>query len=292
MIEVSPQWALLTGIFVSFFFSSAHSVSLVAKTWSPRVLQMSVILLGAALNFNHVVTQGAASVVQTFVSITLVFVLGIIGIKWLKVDRTQGLLITMGTAICGGSAIAALAPVIAADGVAVAVSVGIVFLLNAISVFVFPPLGTFLALTQEQFGTWSALAIHDTSAVVATASVYGVRALEVATTIKLTRALWIVPITMGFAAYYSRQGKKASLPWFILGFMLMSLAFTLSESLRVHKDSFLYLSKLGFALSLFLIGLTFSRERFRAMGLKPILFAIGIWGIVSIGTLVFVRSSL
>lgn len=288
MITISPQWALLTGIIISFFLKSSHPLHLKAKSLSSNLLKISVILLGSALNFNHVIKQGSESVVTTFISISLIFIIGYIGMRFLKLDWIQGTLITMGTAICGGSAIAALAPVLAADSISVAISIGIVFLLNALSVFIFPSIGEYLSLTQEQFGLWSALAIHDTSAVVASASIYGEKALEIASTVKLTRALWIIPITLIYSVMLSKKEKRIPIPWFIFGFLALSLAFTFIEALHSYKEIFLYLSKQGFAITLFLIGLTFSLDQIRKVGARPFIFGACLWIIVSLGSLYYI----
>lgn len=286
---LSPQWFLLTGIILSFFWSNNDVIQKKAKLWGTKLLQLSVILLGASLNFNSVLKQGAEGVFITFISISFVFLLGFLGRKLFNIEKTLGLLITMGTAICGGSAIAALAPVIAADSMIITVSISIVFFLNAISVFLFPLLGDFFGLTQEQFGLLSALAIHDTSSVVAASAIYGNKALEVATTVKLTRALWIIPITLFFSFYKNRVNKKnLYLPWFILGFLVLSLAFTFIDFLNPLKTPLLFTSKLGFSLTLFLIGVTFNFEKFRKIGPKPFFFGFLLWILVIIASMVLI----
>lgn len=207
MSLLSPQLTLISGIVLSFLIQG-KSVQLKAKTWSTRLLQLSVILLGASLNFHAVIDQGTDGAALTFVSILFVFLIGHFGRKLFKVDKNQGLLITAGTAICGGSAIGALSPVIKAETTAITVSFAVVFLLNALAVFIFPFLGNVFGLSQEQFGLWAALAIHDTSSVVAASSIYGSHALEIATTVKLIRALWIIPLTL-FFSFTTRGAEKA-----------------------------------------------------------------------------------
>lgn len=290
MIAISPQWALATGILLSFFILKYEKLQVNIKAWGGKLLQFSVILLGASLNFHSVLKQGASGVLVTFISISGVFLLGYLGQRLLNLEKNQSILITMGTAICGGSAIAALAPVIAADSLAITISIGIVFLLNALSVFIFPPLGEMLALSQQDFGLWAALAIHDTSSVVAASSLYGQQALEVATTVKLTRALWIIPITLIFS-FYSAKGskKKISIPWFIFGFLIMSLAFTFIDQLNTLKPHFLTISKLGFSLTLFCIGLSFDLNKIKKVGLKPFLFGTCLWIIVASLSLIYVK---
>ncbi len=290
MLFLSPQWTLLAGIILALALPQNKTREEKSKRWSSKLLQVSVILLGASLNFNSVLKQGATGAGLTLASILFVFVLGFLGVKWMRIKKDQGTLITMGTAICGGSAIGALAPVIAADGLAIAVSMGVVFLLNAIAVFIFPFFGETFALTQEQFGLWSALAIHDTSSVVAASSIYGSKALEVATTVKLTRALWIVPITLFFSVY-SRKGGNArvKLPWFILGFLALSLVFTFFDLPRELQETLSKISKAGFAITLFLIGLTFSVNKIKQVGSKPLIFGVALWIIVSFASLFLVQ---
>ncbi|MBA2404973.1 MAG: putative sulfate exporter family transporter [Bdellovibrionales bacterium] len=275
---------------MSFFVVKQVNLQTQIKLWGSRLLQFSVILLGASLNFHHVLQQGASGAVITFVSISLVFLLGFLGQKLLQLEKNQSLLITMGTAICGGSAIAALAPVIAADSVAITISIGIVFLLNALAVFIFPLLGEMMSLSQQDFGLWAALAIHDTSSVVAASSIYGEQALAVATTVKLTRALWIIPITLLFSFYPSSKIKRSlTIPWFIFGFVAMSLIFTFIDSADSWKNSFQTVSKLGFSLTLFCIGLSFDFQKMKKVGINPLFFGIGLWIIVSVFSLAYIK---
>ncbi len=288
MTFLSPQWTLLAGVVLALVRSPDPSIRARAKTWGTYLLQASIILLGAALNFSTVIQDGARGGLVTLVSILAVFLLGYAGLTVLRLDRTLGLLITMGTAICGGSALGALGPVLGAEATVMAIALAIVFLLNALAVLIFPPLGTLLALSQDAFGTWAALAIHDTSSVVAAASVYGSRALEVATTVKLTRALWIIPVTLTFALFYRRADRRPSFPWFVGGFLGMSLAFTFLPALTPLKASFVAVSRLGFSLTLFLLGLTFDLKKLRQVGARPFLFATGLWILVVILSLIYV----
>ena len=286
---LSPQWTLLTGIGLSFFIQG-HVLQNHAKKYSAKLLQLSVILLGASLNFNAVLNQGSDGAVVTFLSILFVFLIGHVGRKVLKVGDEQGLLITMGTAICGGSAIGALSPVIKAKTMDITVSISIVFLLNALGVFIFPFFGHMFDLTQDQFGIWSALAIHDTSSVVAASAIYGSKALEVATTIKLIRALWIIPVTL-FFSFYTRGATKGkiTIPWFIFGFLLVSILFTFVAFPESYNASITDLAKAGFAITLFLIGLTFEFKKIKAVGLRPLLFGVGLWVIISTLSLVLIK---
>lgn len=289
MSYFSPQWTLLTGIFLSIFLQG-KDIQTSAKKWSGKLLQISVILLGASLNFSSVLAQGSESVIITFVSILAIFLLGFLGRKALKVDKEQGLLITMGTAICGGSAIGALAPVIKADTMSITISIGVVFLLNALAVFIFPFLGNVFELSQEQFGLWAALAVHDTSSVVAASAIYGEKSLEIATTVKLIRALWIIPVTLFFSFYTKGTQKgKISIPWFIFGFLAVSMFFTFMDFPESYKANVTALAKAGFSITLFLIGLTFDFKKIRSVGLRPLFLGIGLWVIVSFLSLILIK---
>lgn len=287
-MKLSPQWMLLAGILLSFFMTPALADR--TKKFSTKLLQISVILLGASLNFNAVLNQGGNGVLITMVSIIGIFLLGYLGNKILKVEKVQATLITMGTAICGGSAIGALAPVLRADSFAITISIGVVFLLNALAVFIFPFLGHYFELTQEQFGLWSALAIHDTSSVVAASAIYGEKALEIATTVKLIRALWIIPITLCFSFLTDREKRsKITIPWFILGFLLCSLLFTFVDIPQSYKLQVTALAKLGFAITLFLIGLTFDFKKIKQVGIRPLIFGVGLWLVVSSVSLILLK---
>ncbi len=283
--SLPSHFSLLIGVGIGFFIHIEESLLARIKKISTYLLQFSVVLLGSQLTFNQVLNDGFASALLTFVSITIIFGLGYLGTKIFKLDQKLAQLITMGTAICGGSAIAALSSVLKADSSIVAISLGIVFLLNAVSVFIFPPLGHFFNLSQNQFGVFSALAIHDTSSVVAAASLYGEEALKVATTFKLTRALWIIPITILFSLKNKLKGQnKITIPWFIFLFLLVSILFTNLEPLAVYKIHFIKISKLGLSLTLFLIGLGFNLKKIKSVGLAPFFFSIVLWLIVIVGS--------
>ncbi|MFP5386192.1 MAG: YeiH family protein [Bacteriovoracia bacterium] len=286
---LSPQWTLLTGILLSFFLQGS-AVQLKAKQWSAKLLQLSVILLGASLNFNAVINQGTTATLITFTSILFVFLIGYVGRTIFKVNKEQGLLITMGTAICGGSAIGALSPVIKAETMAITIAIGVVFMLNALAVFIFPFIGNVFELTQDQFGLWAALAIHDTSSVVAASTIYGSKALEVGTTVKLIRALWIIPVTLFFSVYSRGAHKsKISIPWFIIGFMALSLIFTFLDIPAAFKTNVTVLAKFGFSITLFLIGLTFDLKKIKSVGPRPLFLGISLWIIVSTTTLILIK---
>lgn len=284
----SPQWMLLVGMLLSLLIQG-NALQAKAKNISAKLLQISIVLLGASLNFNAVLNQGGSGILTTLVSILLVFFLGFLTQKMFRVENEQATLITMGTAICGGSAIGALAPVIKAQNFSITVAIGVVFILNALAIFIYPPVGTTLGLNQEQFGIWSALAIHDTSSVVAASSLYGEEALSTATTLKLIRALWIIPITLVFSFLQKDQkAGKMTIPWFILGFVISSLIFTFAgipESITANVSE---LAKVGFTITLFLIGLTFDFKKIRQVGLRPLFMGSLLWIVVSTLSLMFV----
>lgn len=284
----SPQWMLLTGMLLSLFIQETALQSH-AKKISAKLLQVSIIMLGASLNFNAVLHQGGSGILTTLVSILIAFFFGYITQKMFRVDNEQATLITMGTAICGGSAIGALSPVIKAQTFSITVAIAVVFILNALAIFIFPPVGTSLSLSQEQFGIWSALAIHDTSSVVAASSLYGEEALSTATTLKLIRALWIIPITLVFSFLQKDQkAGKTTIPWFILGFLISSLIFTFTgipESIAINVSK---MAQMGFTITLFLIGLTFDFKKIRQIGPRPLLMGSLLWILVSTLSLVFV----
>jgi uncharacterized integral membrane protein (TIGR00698 family) len=256
------------------------------------LLQVSVIGLGFGLNFGEVVNAGKTGILFTIVSITSTLVAGYLLGKWLSIGPKTSYLISTGTAICGGSAIAAIAPIIEADENEVAIALGTIFILNSIALFLFPPLGHFFALSAKQFGLWSAIAIHDTSSVVGAAARYGDEALKVATTVKLTRALWIIPVALGTAIGLKNRSTKITFPYFILGFIGASLIVTFLPAFKAVYGDLVQLSKIGLTVTLFLIGAGLSRETLKTVGFKPIVQGVILWGLVSVLSLLVVRSIL
>lgn len=287
---MTAQIAFIIGIILSPFASRNTKLSGAVKVAIPYLLQISIVFQGASLDFNKVMNVGLFGLVVTFLSIVAIFIAGHFGGKILNVDRDQSLLITMGTAICGGSAISALAPVISASASAIAISMGLVFLLNVIAIFTFPFIGAFFQLSQAEFGMWAALAIHDTSSVTAAAATYGIEALSVATTVKLTRALWIVPVTLFFSLQNKQSKKAMKIPWFILGFVVASLLFTYVSYLRPFTTWFGMISKVGFSLTLFLIGLSFDLQAMKKIALRPLIFGLSLWLIVSTASLFLITA--
>ncbi|HEX7554308.1 MAG TPA: putative sulfate exporter family transporter [Geothrix sp.] len=256
------------------------------RAWTQRLLPLAVIGLGADMNLRAVAKAGLHGLGYMAISLAVVLALGWWLARWLKVERDAGLLISVGTSICGGSAIAAVAPVLRAREHAISVALATVFLLNAVALVIFPPIGHAAGLGQEAFGLWSALAIHDTSSVVGAGLAYGPRALEVATTVKLARALWIVPLTMGIGWLVARRGEAAAdappvkKPWFIAGFLAMAALVTFVPALHAPGHLVAVAARRLLVLTLFLIGAGLSREALRSMGLRPFLQGLLLWLIV------------
>ena len=256
------------------------------RTWTHRLLPLAVVGLGADMNLRVVARAGLHGLGYAALSITLVLALGWGLARLLKVERDAGLLISVGTVICGGSAIAAVAPVLRARAHETSVALATVFLLNAVALVVFPPLGHLTHLSQEAFGLWAALAIHDTSSVVGAGLAYGPRALEVATTVKLARALWIVPLTLLIGWWVARRGEAGPeappvrQPWFIAGFLAVAALVTFVPILHTAGQLVAVAARRVLVLTLFLIGAGLSREALRAVGFRPFLQGLLLWLLV------------
>ncbi len=289
--SISPLVALMGG--VAFGFTVEHPLRREASSLAKLLLQLSVILLGFGMNLNQVVHAGSSGFVYTAISIASAAALGLLLGKLLKVRGKASYLITMGTAVCGGSAIAALAPIVEADEEAITISMGTVFLLNSAALLVFPAVGWWLHLSQAQFGLWAALAIHDTSSVVGAAAKYGNQALAIGTSVKLARALWIVPISLATACAVGRMdagaGKariaKIKVPWFIVLFLLASVAGTYCGRFAPIYGDMNRLGKLGLTATLFLIGTGLSRKTLREVGFRPMLQGVVLWLLVGCASL-------
>jgi len=263
---------------------------------SRTLLQACVVGLGFGMPLAAVASAGAAGIGFTVAGIAATLAAGTLLGRWLRVERTTSVLITAGTSICGGSAIAAVGPAIGAGAEAMSVSLATVFVLNAVALYVFPAVGHLLHLSQEQFAVWAAVAIHDTSSVVGAAAAYGEEALRGATVLKLARALWIVPLTLGAAALFRRApgspgeaAARAGIPWFIGLFLLAAGARTLLPAGAVPVlDGAARLSRRGLVLTLFLVGAGLSRATLRAVGFRPMLQGALLWAVVSVSALLAV----
>ncbi len=285
---VSPQLALIIGLILSLFIKE-RPIQAKIKKWSSHILQLSVVILGSSLLFQDVLNQGMKNILMTALSISTIIASGLLGMKLFKLDREVGQLITSGTAICGGSAIGALSSAIKANANNITIAISVVFLLNTVAVFIFPPLGHYLGLSQLEFGQFAALAIHDTSSVVAAAAIYGEEALTTATTLKLIRALWIIPVTYFFLMLSKDRSQKQSIPWFIVGFISMSLIFSFIPSLAPVRPMLGSVAKNGFSLALFLIGSSFNYQKLKEVGAKSILFAVILWFIAIAVSLILIK---
>lgn len=284
---VSPVGALLLGIALSL--SVGNPWPRQAASWTRRTLAWSVAGLGAGMNLGAVLRAGSRGLLLTFCTILCTLGIGMACSRLLKVRGKMGFLVAAGTAICGGSAIAALAPAIDAHEEDTGIALVTVFVLNAVALALFPPVGRALGLDQYHFGLWSALAIHDTSSVVGAGLSYGPEALAVGTTVKLARALWIVPLTLCASAFVSRNGAPGRHPWFIVGFILMAAIFTGSPRLAPLGRLLTALAHKGMALSLFGIGAGISLQGLRRVGPRPLVLGLGLWLLVASASLGCIR---
>jgi uncharacterized integral membrane protein (TIGR00698 family) len=284
---ISPPIALTVGII--FGLSVAHPLPADSKDLSRFLLQASVVALGFGMDLHEVIKAGRSGFVYTALGISFALIVGLGLGKLLHVHGNCSFLITTGTAICGGSAIAAVAPIIQADEQEVAVALGTVFILNSVALLVFPLVGAARGLTQQQFGLWAALAIHDTSSVVGAASKYGAAALVVGTTVKLARALWIVPLALVTAAV-RRSNTKVKLPWFILFFCLAAVVNTYVPESASLSRIFFTLGRYGLTATLFLIGTSISRAALKEVGWRPLAQGIALWILVALTSLYCIRA--
>ena len=279
---ISPPLALALGLLYGLSFTHPYEAD--SRNLSKFLLQASVVGLGFGMNLHEVLRAGRSGFFYTASTISFALILGLLAGRLLRVNHTASILISVGTAICGGSAIAAVAPIIEASDEEIAISLGAVFILNSVALFVFPPLGWSLRLTQQQFGLWAALAIHDTSSVVGATARYGPVALVVGTTVKLTRALWIVPVAIG-AAVLKRSRSPIQWPWFILFFCLAAVASTYLPALSNYWHLLSNLGRLGLTATLFLIGTGISRATLRRVGMPPLLQGVVLWILVGVTSL-------
>jgi uncharacterized integral membrane protein (TIGR00698 family) len=283
---VSPPVALAAGLIFGLLLP--HPYGGASKRLSKFLLQASVVGLGFGMNLHEVVRAGRSGFVYTMLGISFALIVGMSLGKLFGVGKTPAFLISTGTAICGGSAIAAVGPITQASDEEMAVSLGTVFVLNSVALLIFPAIGTVLKLTQSQFGLWAALAIHDTSSVVGAAAKYGAAALAIATTVKLARALWIVPLSLATALV---RGTKAKIqwPWFIGLFCLAAVCNTYLPGGTAGYALAVKLAKIGLTVTLFLIGSGISVATLKKVGHRPLLLGILLWLLVSVGSLWLIR---
>jgi len=284
----SAPIALVCGLIFGLAFAT-HPYAAETRVLSRFLLQASVVGLGFGMNFAQVIRAGSSGFIYTAISISVATGLGLLLGLWLRVTRKSSFLITMGTAICGGSAIAAISPVIGADDDAIAVSMGTVFALNSVALLLFPFIGHSLNLSQTQFGLWAALAIHDTSSVVGAASKYGAQALAIGTTVKLARALWIVPVSLT-TAYFVKSKARIRFPWFIGLFCLAAVIKTYLPAGHALYAVLSSLGKTGLIVTLFLIGTGLSKNTLRQVGIRPLLQGILLWIVIGTASLFAIRA--
>ncbi len=284
---LSPPFALAIGLVYGFSFVHPYHVD--AKHLSKLLLQVSVVGLGFGMDLHQVLRAGRSGFVYTAASITFAMLLGWGLGKVFDVKRRISFLISAGTAICGGSAIAAIAPISGASEEEIAVSLGTVFVLNSVALLAFPAIGSFLHMTQTQFGLWSALAIHDTSSVVGATAKFGAVALAVGTTVKLARALWIVPMSIG-TSLANKSKARIQWPWFILFFCLAAVANTYMHAFQAFYPSLKHLGVIGLTVTLFLIGTGISKTTLREVGVRPLMQGILLWIVVASGSLALIHA--
>lgn len=290
---ITPPIALFTGLVFAFIFGTPCPKF--NKKLSKYLLQASVVGLGFGMNLIQSLKSGAEGMLFTVISVAAVMAVGVLAGRWMAIDRKTSYLISSGTAICGGSAIAAVGGVIKANENQMAVSLGVIFILNAIALFVFPWLGHLIGLSQTQFGTWAAIAIHDTSSVVGAGEAYGSQACELATLIKCTRALWIIPLAL-FTMWFFRkdagdEGKgKISIPWFIFLFVLAMVinTYTPGSLLPVMRPVYatvVVIARQALVMVLFAIGASLSIKVIRQVGVRPLIQAVLLWVVIGAGSL-------
>ncbi len=284
---ISPPIALAAGLV--FALSLGNPIPDISHRASKLLLQWSVVGLGFGMNLPAVWSAGKTGFGFTVMTIWGTLLVGFLLGRFLKVESQTSTLVSVGTSICGGSAIAAVGAVLDADARAMSVSLCTVFVLNAVALFIFPPLGHVLGMDQLHFGMWSAIAIHDTSSVVGAAAKYGEEALDIATTVKLSRALWIIPIALGLALLKHRSAAKVKLPWFIFAFLAAAGIRTLWPDGESAYAAIKHAARLGLTLTLFLIGAGLSRSALKTVGIRPMIQGVLLWMVVSIAGLVAVQ---
>lgn len=285
---VTPPIVLFIGLVFALLCGQAYPTF--NKKVSKKLLQYSVIGLGFGMNLQASLASGKEGMLFTIISVVGTLLIGMfIGCKVLKLNRNTSYLISSGTAICGGSAIAAVGPIIKAKDADMSMALATVFILNAIGLFLFPVLGHWLGLSQQDFGTWAAIAIHDTSSVVGAGAAYGEEALQVATTIKLTRALWIIPLALVTSVIFRSEGKKISIPWFILFFIVAMLINTYLLADYPEIGKFIAgIARKGLIITMFFIGASLSVDVIKSVGIRPLLQGVLLWIIISAASLAYI----
>ena len=278
-----PPLALLLGLILSQ--TIGHPYKSYNSIATKYLLQFSVVGLGFGMNVFEAAKAGKEGLLFTVASISLVLIVGILLGRMFHIDKKTAFLVSSGTAICGGSAIAAISPILKADENQISVSLGIIFILNSVALFVFPVIGHHFNMSQSQFGMWAAIAIHDTSSVVGAAQKYGLSALHIATTVKLERTLWIIPVSFLTAFAFNNRSSRVKIPYFILLFLVAMIIHTFIPQITSVTDWFVVIAKKGMTLTLFLIGAGLTREALKTVGWKPLLSGLILWILISIVSL-------
>jgi uncharacterized integral membrane protein (TIGR00698 family) len=285
---VQPPVALLLG--VALAQTTGNPFPLATPRITHWLLQLSIVGMGFGMNIHSALKAGSEGFLFTITAIATTLLTGAVLGKLLGVDKKTAHLVSCGTAICGGSAIAAIAPVMKAGEKQISVALGIIFLLNALALFIFPAVGHLLHLSQQQFGLWCAIAIHDTSSVIGAANKYGEEALQIATTVKLSRALWIIPVAFITTLLFKTDAGKIKIPWFIGIFVIAMLLNTWVPFVQQAGPFMVQSAKTGLSLTLFLIGTNLSRASLQGIGRKPLLQGVLLWIFISITSLIAICS--
>ncbi len=289
-LAISPAVALFLGLVFALLCTMPNPKF--NKKASKYLLQASVVGLGFGMSIEKSLESGSQGMMFTIVSVVGVMVAGVLIGYWLHLERKTSYLISSGTAICGGSAIAAVGPVLKANENEMAVSLGVIFILNAIALFIFPPIGRYFDMSQTQFGTWAAIAIHDTSSVVGAGSAYGEEACEIATLIKCTRALWIIPLAFVTMLIFREKGNKISIPWFILLFVVAMIINTYCGLPAGVSETIVYIAKRALVVTLFFIGASLSVKMIKSVGIKPLVLAVLLWIIIGVSSFFVVKATI
>lgn len=276
---ITPPMALFMGLIIAQFIG--HPYLHLNHKATHILLQISVVGLGFGMNINNAMKAGKEGIIFTIISIISTLFIGFFMGRFLKIEKKTSFLISAGTAICGGSAIAAISPVIKAEEKQISVALGTIFILNSIALVLFPIIGHQLQLSQNQFGLWSAISIHDTSSVVGAANKYGTEALEIATTVKLARALWIIPIAFISTLLFKNKNRQLKIPYFIGLFILAMIANTYIPLVQAYSGYLVAIAKAGLTVTLFLIGCGLSKKVLLSVGIKPLLQGVVLWLIIS-----------
>ncbi len=285
-VFVSPPIALGLGLIVANVFGHPFLV------WNQKatnyLLQFSVVGLGFGMNVQSAMAAGKEGFLFTIISIVSTLILGTLLGKWFKVESKTTHLISCGTAICGGSAIAAIAPVIKSNEKQTSVALGVIFILNSVALFLFPAIGHYFNVSQSDFGMWCAIAIHDTSSVIGAASKYGPEALQIATTVKLARALWIIPVALFTAFIFKNKSGKVKIPYFIGFFILALVTNTYLPQVQIFAPQLVSISKIGLTITLFLIGAGLNRKVLKSVGFRPLVQGITLWVCIASFTFIWI----